>query len=232
MQVVILAAGRGTRMGDLVKDTPKPMLEVAGKTLLEHKFDVLPENVDEIILVVGYLQDTIKNRFGDSYNGKKISYVTQENFVGGTADALWHTKEILKGKFLVMMGDDLYAQEDIIACLAYEWALLVEQLADVGTRGQVFVDADQRITEILEHEEHSGGAGFASTNMFVLDERIFDYPLVMRSKSQNEYGLPQTAVAAARAAHIPFYAVPATRWIPITSPEDIRTAEEVLTKAV
>ena len=232
MQAVILAAGRGTRMGDLVKDTPKPMLEVAGKTLLEHKFDVLPENVDEIILVVGYLQDIIKNHFGDSYNGKKISYLTQENIVGGTADALWQAKGVLKGKFLVMMGDDLYAQEDITACLAYEWALLVEQLVDLGTRGKVFVDTDQRIAEILEHEEHSGGSGLASTNMFVLDERIFDYPLVMRSKSKKEYGLPQTVAAAARAAQIPFYAVPATRWIQITNPEDIRKAEEVLAKTV
>lgn len=218
-------------MGDLVNDKPKPMLEVAGKTLLEHKFDALPESVDEIIIVVGYLQDVIKGRYGDNYNGKKISYVTQENFVGGTADALWHARPILKGKFLVMMGDDIYAKEDIAACFAYDWALLVERLADLGTRGKVFVDAENRITDILEHEEHSGGAGFASTNMFVLDTRVFDYPMVLRSKSKNEFGLPQTAAAAAIAAKIPFYAVPATKWIPITSPEDIQKAEQLLSNS-
>jgi glucose-1-phosphate thymidylyltransferase len=232
MQAVILAAGRGSRMGDLTKDRPKPMLKVAGKTLLEHKFDVLPKNVDEIILVVGYLADVIKTTYGDSYSGKKISYVTQENFVGGTADALWQAKAMVKGKFLVMMGDDLYANDDIAACLAHEWALLVEQLTDLGTRGKVLVDARGRITAILEHEEHSGGSGLASTNMFVLDERIFEYPLVTRSKSHTEYGLPQTVVAAARTSGIPLYAVPATQWIQITSPEDIARADVELKKAV
>jgi NDP-sugar pyrophosphorylase family protein len=231
MQAVILAAGRGSRMGDLVKDMPKPMLKVAGKTLLEHKFDALPEAVDEVVLVVGYLQDVIKGFFGESFGGKKVSYVTQENIVGGTADALWHAKAMLTGKFIVMMGDDFYAKEDIEACLAHEWALLVEKLPDLGTRGKVFVDTDQRITQILEHEEHSGGAGLASTNMFVLDTRVFDYPLVMRSKSENEYGLPQTVAAAAKAGNIPLVAVPATQWMQITAPEDIQKAEEVFGKA-
>lgn len=231
MQAVILAAGRGSRMGDLVKEVPKPMLKVAGKTLLEHKFDALPESVGEVVLVVGYLQDVIKGFFGDFFGGRNVSYVTQENIVGGTADALWQAKALLKGKFIVMMGDDFYAKEDIAVCLVHEWALLVKKLPDLGTRGKVLVDADQRITQILEHEEHSGGPGLASTNMFVLDTRVFDYPLVTRSKSKNEYGLPQTVAAAAKAGNIPFFAVPATKWMQITSPEDIQKAEEVFGKA-
>jgi len=113
MQAVILAAGRGTRMGALTESLPKPMLEVAGKTLLEHKFDALPDEVDEIIIVIGYLGGYIHDAYGGEYQGKRILYVEQENIMGGTADALWQTKDILKDKFIVLMGDDLYYEKDL-----------------------------------------------------------------------------------------------------------------------
>ena len=49
---VILAAGKGTRMGELSITTPKPMLKVLNKTLIEHKLDMMPDQIDEVIIVV------------------------------------------------------------------------------------------------------------------------------------------------------------------------------------
>ena len=72
MQVVILAAGHGTRMEELTTRVPKPMLDVAGKPLLEYKLEALPDEIDEIVIVTGYLGDFIKRHFGSSYIGKKI----------------------------------------------------------------------------------------------------------------------------------------------------------------
>src|SRR5215212_8859235 len=109
MQAVILAAGRGTRMVELTTEVPKPMLEVSGKTLLEYKFDALPEEVAEVIIIVGYLGSVIQRRFGGEYKGKKLFYVEQEE-LNGTAGALWHAKDILKDRFIVMMGDDIYTK--------------------------------------------------------------------------------------------------------------------------
>lgn len=232
MQAVILAAGRGTRMGNLVDTIPKPMLMLDGKTLLEHKFDILPEDVNEIVIVIGYLGDVIKNRFGAAYNGRKITYVTQENIVGGTADALWAAKDVLTDRFVVLMGDDVYVREDIEACRVYDWAILVKQIPDLGTRGKVIVDIDNRVIDILEHENHSGGEGLAGTNMFVLDTRIFKHHLVPRSEHIQEFGLPQTVADASKALGISLHAVPATWWEQITGPEDIDAAVQALRERV
>ena len=54
MQAVILAAGRGVRMGKLTENTPKPMLSLFGKPMLEWKLEMLPRVIDEVIFVIGY----------------------------------------------------------------------------------------------------------------------------------------------------------------------------------
>jgi NDP-sugar pyrophosphorylase family protein len=225
MQAVILAAGRGTRMGVLTEQLPKPMLEVAGKTLLEHKFDALPQDVHEIIIVVGYLKETISAKFGDTYNGKSIIYVEQRNIVGGTMDALLQAKPYLTEKFIVMMGDDIYTKEDIQAVLAHDWALLVQRVPDTKVGGRVIIGVDHYVIDIIENGE---GDGAVSTNMFALDPRIFDYPAVPKKAGSEELGLPQTVVAASKASGIPLNVVEATRWIQITNPDDLVTATKLL----
>jgi bifunctional UDP-N-acetylglucosamine pyrophosphorylase/glucosamine-1-phosphate N-acetyltransferase len=229
MQAVILAAGRGTRMGKLTDDLPKPMLVVAGKTLLEHKCDALPEEVDEIIIVIGYLGEKIQEKFGDSYNGKKISYVVQENITGGTMDALIAARSMLRDRFFVMYGDDLYGAADMKTCLKYEWALVVRHMASVGLSAKVVIE-DGFVKDIVEKEHHDGGEGYANAALFLLDTRIFNYEPVRKDAESSEIGLPQTFVRAAR--DIPIHAVEATLWVPITDPQDLEKAEEALAAGI
>jgi NDP-sugar pyrophosphorylase family protein len=227
MQAVILAAGRGSRMGDLTETTPKPMLKVHGKTLLEHKLDALPRDVTEVIFIVGHYGSVIHDYFGGVYKDKTIFYVEQD-VLDGTAGALWRAKDILKGRFIVMMGDDLYSAEDIAAVQAGEdWVMAVWKTDDIKG-GVVHVDSHHRITRITEGG--TSGKGFAGTNLFGLDTRIFDHPMIPKATGSAEYGLPQTVVAAAKRSGIPFSAVEATDWIQITAPEDLERAEQILSR--
>ena len=128
MKAVILAAGKGTRMGELSNETPKPMLKVLGKTLLEHKLDSLPSSMDEVILVVGHLKNKITDTLGENYQGRKITYVVQDELLG-TAHSVFLCKENLinEEKFLVMMGDDIYSKEDMQECLDNTWSIGVRE---------------------------------------------------------------------------------------------------------
>jgi NDP-sugar pyrophosphorylase family protein len=224
MQAVILAAGRGTRMGALTEETPKPMLEVAGKSLLEHKFDALPEEVDEIILIVGYLGSKIQERLGGDYNGKRILYVEQE-VLDGTMGAVARAKGILKDRFLVLNGDDIYASNDIAALAGTDgWAVLGLAMDDLKSAAKIVLHKDGTVKEIIEASHHEGGAGFLSTGAFVLDAKIFDYPMIPKAPGSDEYGLPQTVLAT----KLPLHMVPATKWIAITKPDDLDDAGRFL----
>ncbi len=229
MQAVILAAGRGTRMGELTEGTPKVMLEVAGKPVLEHKLDALPESIDDVIIVVGYLGGVIQRYFGGEFNGRRISYVQQDNPVGGTADALRCARELLSDKFLVMNGDDLYAREDLEKCLEGEWAILVQKRNPLLSGGKVTSNKKGEVTRIEEGSHE--GPGCVNAGVYVLDARFFDTPPVPKAPGSSEYGLPQTILVSAKTLGVSFKAVPATFWIQITAPEDLQKAEEILAQS-
>jgi NDP-sugar pyrophosphorylase family protein len=231
MQAVILAAGRGTRMKELTDVTPKSLLLVQGKPVLEHIFGNLPASVDEVVLVVGYLQEQIRAFCGTKFMGKNIQYVEQDT-LDGTYGALLRAKPLLKDRFLVMNGDDICLAEDMAACAASEdWAMLVQEVEELGTPSKVVLDEKGNVTAILEKEVHGGGPGLANTaNFFLLDIRIFRYEPVLRPGSDTEYGLPQTVVQAAK--DIPIHPIHAHAIIRLTSPEDLQKAEEALARKV
>ena len=76
MKAVILAAGKGTRMGALTEELPKPMLPVEGKPILEHIISgIAAQGVREICLIVGWKSEVIEQHFGDgSALGLNITY--------------------------------------------------------------------------------------------------------------------------------------------------------------
>ncbi len=84
---VVLAGGRGTRLIPLTDTTPKPLLKVGDLTLLEWNMKGVTSFVDKFIIVISYLGQNIIDHIGDSYLGKPVEYVWQDNPKGGTLDA-------------------------------------------------------------------------------------------------------------------------------------------------
>src|SRR5580698_9504553 len=107
------------------------MLVHRGKNIIEHKLAVLPPEIDEVILIIGYLGDKIKSHFGDSFGGRKIRYVEQQEPLG-TGHAIAQARHILRGRFIVMMGDDIYDAADIKKCLEHTWSIVTKRVEKPG----------------------------------------------------------------------------------------------------
>ena len=224
MQAFILAAGKGVRMRPLTYDIPKPMVKVAGKNLLEHKLDQLPESIGEVIMVVGYLGDQIINYFGREYQGKKITYVRQEE-LSGTGKALWLARGQIKGKFISLMGDDIYLRQDLEKCLEYDWAVLAQKVAGPARGGRIVFRSDGHLQEIIEGEHNHEHEHLMNTGVFVMEPEIFNYELV-KLPGKEEWGLPQTLVQAAQDFDVKI--VIASFWLPVTDVNDLKKAEQIL----
>lgn len=106
MKAVILAGGKGSRLGNKTLEIPKPMMRIGDKPLLEHQVDLLVKyGFTEIILLVNYLKDSIISHFG---NGARfhahISYFEEKEPLG-TVGGIKEIEEQLPDDFLVLYGD-------------------------------------------------------------------------------------------------------------------------------
>lgn len=223
MKAVILAAGEGIRMRPLTINKPKPLLEVLGKPLLRYSFEALPDKIDEVILVVGYLGDQIRDYCGHKFLGRKIRYVEQKE-KRGTAHGLWICREFLGNeRFLTFYADDIQQKSDLEACLQYPLAISVSTVSDPRKFGVVSVDECMRVLDLVEKPEIPP-SNFVSTGVKVLDSRIFQYFSPHRENGEHYITDPLRDMAH----DYEVIAVPASGWIPIGYPEDLKRAEEIL----
>ena len=217
MQAVILAAGRGRRMGNLTKIIPKPLLKIGAKNLIEYKIDALPHEVDEVIIVIGYQGHLIRECFGNTYKRRKIKYVEQVE-LNGTGPALIRCKDILKERFLVMMGDDIYGKKDVENILKYPWAILAKRVETEMVGAKIIVKKNNVIEDIIENSKLVPG-DLNNAGLYVLGERLLTYQPV--KIVGNEFGLPQMVAAASKGVDIKI--LEASEWTQVTTPQDLST---------
>jgi NDP-sugar pyrophosphorylase family protein len=104
--VCILAGGLGSRLGDRVATTPKPLLEVAGEPFLLHQLRLLAANdCDHVVICVGYLGELVEARIGQQFEGIAIAYSYDGPGLDGTLGAIRRALPLLPERFLVLYGD-------------------------------------------------------------------------------------------------------------------------------
>lgn len=122
MKAIILAAGIGSRLFSITKYLPKPLIEIGGKSVLEHTLDRVTEcGVDKIVLATGHLEEKIKEKIGESYNSVPVKYITNTDYAKtNNIYSLWLAKEEIDDDIVIINGDNMFNKNILKNLLEHE----------------------------------------------------------------------------------------------------------------
>jgi NDP-sugar pyrophosphorylase family protein len=167
--VAVLCGGFGTRLGDLTRDLPKPMIDVGGRPYLEYVLQSFAgRGLRDLVLLTGYKHEVIEQHFGDgSRFGMHITY-SRETEPLGTGGALREARALLGERFILTFGDvlrrfdyDRFVQQHEGNCLAVYPRVTIGNTEVDGTRVTRF---DKRAPELPYID-----AGFSVMSTSTLD---------------------------------------------------------------
>ncbi|HQT44639.1 MAG TPA: nucleotidyltransferase family protein [Candidatus Micrarchaeota archaeon] len=173
----VLCGGKGTRLRPYTYNIPKPMLPLGSKPLLEFVIDNLKANgITDIVITVGYLKEQIINYFGDGSSfGVKITY-SEETEELNTAGSIFPKKSLVKGTFVVVMGDHL-------TCVNLKRMIEAHKkggnIATIGLKRQG-VPLEYGVAQVesgcvKEFQEKPILSNMINAGVYVFEPEIFDY---------------------------------------------------------
>jgi bifunctional UDP-N-acetylglucosamine pyrophosphorylase/glucosamine-1-phosphate N-acetyltransferase len=222
MQAVILAAGEGTRMRPLTESVPKPMLPVADRPLVAHTAAMAAEaGADELVFVVGYEADRVREHFGDRFEGVPVSYAVQEEQLG-TAHAAAAAREHLSEDFVVLNGDDLYDAAAIRALFATCPAVGAYAVDDPRPYGVFSLDGD-RVTGVVEKPDDPP-SDRVNVGAYHFPAEAADWLTEVELSERGEYEITDVVDRVIDAYDVT--AVPIERWLGVGRPWELLAANE------
>ena len=160
MQAIMLAAGKGSRLGKYTKNNTKCMLDVHGETLLERAIDALLEaGIKDFILVLGYKKDNVKKFIKEKELDKKINITYVDNDMYDTTNniySLYLAKDYLIQDDTILLESDLIYDKSIIKKLVnskYESAALIAKYEEWMDGTVVKLNDDNTINSFVERKD-------------------------------------------------------------------------------
>ncbi len=157
MKIILPMAGFGTRLRPHTWDVPKPLVPLAGKTMIDHVLDrLLVLEPEEIICIVGYLGDQIE-RYLRAHYAVPFRFVQQPE-MRGQAHAIGLTKGLVAGDALVMFADTIFEADFVplreLPARGIDGAIYVKEIEDPRRFGIAVLDSDGFATQLVEKPEH------------------------------------------------------------------------------
>ena len=241
MKGIILAAGVASRLRPLTDNTPKCLLEVGGKPILQRTIDNLIENsIKDLIIVTGYLKEQIEEFVKKVYPSLNVKFLYNENFDStNNIYSLWLAKESLKNEDFILLDSDIIFDGKIISLLiesGYSNCLALKTGTNLGNEEiKVKVRSDNSILEISKEvppEEAAGESIGIEKFSKELGEKLFAHLDRMITKEGLSNVFYEAAFQRAINSGEKIFAVPVKDYfcVEIDFREDLREAEKFLTK--
>lgn len=236
MKALILAAGRGKRLGDHPDEGNKCMLRMFGRPLVQYSLEnSYRSGAEEIIIVVGFRAEAIINEFGIDYRGIRIRYVIQDEPRG-----LVHAMECARDKidghdFMLFLADEILWQphhEDMLAefreqGLFVSCGVVKEKSRDEIRKTYAIIedDRDRRVYRLIEKPRNPPN-DVRGTGNCIFRSEIFDYvEFTPINQSRKEKELPDLIQCAIDDGHIVKAFDIGDGYVNINVPADIAIAE-------
>lgn len=181
MQLVIIAGGKGTRLG--LEDIPKPMVKIGEKPLLQYQIELAKHyGIDEIFILSGHLSHVIENYFKDGAKwGVKIHHIV-EPYPLGTAGSVKLLEGKIKERFLVFYGD-VVMDFDITSFIEFD-----KKYNSIGTTlvhpndhpydsDLLELDENNRVVNVFPkpHKNEEFYQNLVNAAVYIFSPKIFEY---------------------------------------------------------
>jgi NDP-sugar pyrophosphorylase family protein len=178
MNAMVLAAGLGTRLGDIGRVEPKALIDIGGRPLLERHLEFLQrQGIGRVVINAHHLAPRIESFVRDYAGGLEIVCLVEEHLLG-TAGAVRNALSHLEpAPFIVLYGDvlvdeplapllELHEEREAVATIA-----LYEADSAEG-KGLVEVDANGRVTRFVEKSWSAAGPALINAGVYVMESAL------------------------------------------------------------
>ncbi len=233
MKAVVLAAGRGERLWPLTEDTPKPLLPLANKAILERTcLALVGAGVRQIILVVGFRSEKIRDRLGKGEAiGAELKYVKQKT-AKGTADALGTCSNELRGedRFLVLYGDDYYdssVPRTFLAKAKKNKGITIgtANVQDASSFGKI--QSKRGLVTEIQEKASKAEPGQVNAGIYLMDQSIFAAVSKTKRSIRGELELTDAArILIREGKQVNASSLGSRKWLGISYPWDMLEANQ------
>jgi choline kinase len=231
MKAVIVAAGKGERLGPIAKSLPKCLLSIGNKSLITRSVECLLSNdIKEIFIVVGFRKEKIENHIKN-----KARYIVNQDFSDNNNMAsLWFSRQYVYGaSFLYLHSDLLYHPEIIDKCLKYKEStvLMVDKIKCSAEEMKVRVNNGLLIKsdkDIPPDEAYGEWLGISKFSKEVSKELFNEIDLILQEKKYKVYDTFALTRIAEKGIEIPVCDIGGLPWIEIDTADDLKRAENII----
>lgn len=233
-QAVILAAGKGTRMGELTVSEPKPLLAVAAKPFLFYLLENLTNaGIERIIVVLGHQKQIALEKI-TSWPGT-VEVIDQYNFIPaekyGTLCPVLAAKESVGSQpFLVVNGDNLYSTQDLRNLATDDsFNYASGQVHDHPERYGVLIKNDDNFLDKIIEKPVNYVGNLINTGLYAFTSEVFQAADAVTRSPRGEYELTDAVTNLAKARRVKVKILK-DYWLDLTKPEDIKAVEDFVSR--